>query len=173
MNHDHPHFVNQRGLRVDIMPSHTLNNHFKIGIRLIRVSKDAKIRNRYNQVPHLTQDTNGKVTNSQFRLAFLHTLCRPIIQSSRNLQNWCRIIPYFRFKCVRKCVFAYMVASTSYAPDNQPSLPRRDDCKNLYRKGTIFYKNYTAKQVSNTEHTHSMGAITNNETTTTKTEPLP
>ena len=25
----------------------------------------AKIRNRYNQEPHLTQDTNGKVTNSQ------------------------------------------------------------------------------------------------------------
>ena len=29
------------------------------------VSKGAKIRNRYNQVPHLTEDTNGKVTNSQ------------------------------------------------------------------------------------------------------------
>ena len=29
------------------------------------VSKGAKIRNQYNQVPHLTQDTNGKVTNSQ------------------------------------------------------------------------------------------------------------
>ena len=29
----------------------------------IKVSKVAKIRNRYNQVPHLTQDTNGKVTN--------------------------------------------------------------------------------------------------------------
>ena len=29
-----------------------------------KVSKVAKIRNRYNQVPHLTQDTNGKVTNS-------------------------------------------------------------------------------------------------------------
>ena len=28
-----------------------------------KVSKVAKIRNRYNQVPHLTQDTNGKVTN--------------------------------------------------------------------------------------------------------------
>ena len=28
------------------------------------VNKGAKIRNRYNQVPHLTQDTNGKVTNS-------------------------------------------------------------------------------------------------------------
>ena len=31
----------------------------------IKLSMDAKIRNRYNQVPHLTQDTNGKVTNSQ------------------------------------------------------------------------------------------------------------
>ena len=30
-----------------------------------KVSKDANIGNRYNQVPHLTQDTNGKVTNSQ------------------------------------------------------------------------------------------------------------
>ena len=29
------------------------------------VSKGAKIRNQYNPVPHLTQHTNGKVTNSQ------------------------------------------------------------------------------------------------------------
>ena len=29
------------------------------------VRKTATIRNRYNQIPHLTQDTNGKVTNSQ------------------------------------------------------------------------------------------------------------
>ena len=28
-----------------------------------KVSKAAKIRNRYNQVPHLTKDTNGKVTS--------------------------------------------------------------------------------------------------------------
>ena len=34
-------------------------------LRWIKVSKGAKIRNRYNQVPHLTQDTNWKVTNSQ------------------------------------------------------------------------------------------------------------
>ena len=33
-----------------------------------KVSKGAKIRNQYKQVPHLTQNTNGKVTNSQ-----LHT----------------------------------------------------------------------------------------------------
>ena len=31
----------------------------------IKVNKGTKIRNRYNQVPQLTQDTNGKVTNSQ------------------------------------------------------------------------------------------------------------
>ena len=30
-----------------------------------KVSKDEKIRNRYNQVQHLTQDTNGKKTNLQ------------------------------------------------------------------------------------------------------------
>ena len=29
-----------------------------------KVSKGAKTRSRYNQVPHLTQDTNEKVTNS-------------------------------------------------------------------------------------------------------------
>ena len=32
---------------------------------IIKVSKGAKINNRYNQVQHLTQDTNEKVTNSQ------------------------------------------------------------------------------------------------------------
>ena len=30
-----------------------------------KVSKGANIRNRCNQVPHLTQDTNGKVINLQ------------------------------------------------------------------------------------------------------------
>ena len=38
--------------------------HLALPIRDYK-SNDAKIRNRYNQVPHLTQDTNGKVTNSQ------------------------------------------------------------------------------------------------------------
>ena len=30
----------------------------------VKVSKGVKIKNRYNQVQHLTQDTDGKVTNS-------------------------------------------------------------------------------------------------------------
>ena len=34
-------------------------------IKQVKVRKRAKIRNRYNQAPHLTQDTNGKVTTSQ------------------------------------------------------------------------------------------------------------
>ena len=32
--------------------------------QVIKVNKGAKIRNRYNKVPHLTQDTKWKVTNS-------------------------------------------------------------------------------------------------------------
>ena len=45
----------------------SLHQHFSIHPTacVSKVSKGAKIRNRYNQVPHLTQDTNGKVTNSQ------------------------------------------------------------------------------------------------------------
>ena len=38
---------------------------YKRDFMIVKVSKVAKIRNRYNQVPHLTQDTNGEVTNSQ------------------------------------------------------------------------------------------------------------
>ena len=44
----------------------SLNYGYKTGsLSITQSNKDAKIRNRYNQVPHLTQDTNGKVTNSQ------------------------------------------------------------------------------------------------------------
>ena len=42
-----------------------LNKYFHIYKFTLKVSKGAKIRNRYYQVPHLTQDTNGKVANSQ------------------------------------------------------------------------------------------------------------
>ena len=39
--------------------------HHVIRLGMSKVRKQAHIRNRYNQVPHLAQDTNGKVTNSQ------------------------------------------------------------------------------------------------------------
>ena len=35
----------------------------------IKIRKSTKIRNRYNQAPHLAQDTNGKVTTSQLDIA--------------------------------------------------------------------------------------------------------
>ena len=34
-------------------------------MRICKVTKGAKNRNRYKQVPHLTKDTNGKLTKSQ------------------------------------------------------------------------------------------------------------
>ena len=48
--------------------AHIIKDQHRIPInngRYIKVSKGAKIRNRYDQVPHLTQDTNGKGTISQ------------------------------------------------------------------------------------------------------------
>ena len=42
------------------MTRKVLNFQYDLGVK---VSKGAKNRNRYNQVPHLTQDTNGKVTH--------------------------------------------------------------------------------------------------------------
>ena len=42
-----------------------MGNKTVISSLFIVVKEGAKIRNPYNQVPHLTQDTNGKVTNSQ------------------------------------------------------------------------------------------------------------
>ena len=38
---------------------------FDLWFTQYKVRKRAKIRNRYNPAPHLTQDTNGKVTTSQ------------------------------------------------------------------------------------------------------------
>ena len=49
-------------LLISSLPGSALRTHVE---SLGKVSKGAKISNRYNQVPHLTQDTNGKVTNSQ------------------------------------------------------------------------------------------------------------
>ena len=39
--------------------------YFFVRISMVNVRKMAKIRKRYNQAPHLSQDTNGKVTTSQ------------------------------------------------------------------------------------------------------------
>ena len=51
-----------------ILSGHIYTRNAHLGTRIVghmKVSKGAKIRNQYNQVPHLTLDTNGKVTNSK------------------------------------------------------------------------------------------------------------
>ena len=50
-----------------------------------KVSKGAKIRSRYNQVPHLTQDTNGEVTNSQLDTINKSQEVSPSTQLNSNL----------------------------------------------------------------------------------------
>ena len=63
------HFLHVAGLAIILSRANCLRGCAGWSAPLLfacnKVSKVAKIRNRYNQVPHLTQDTNGKVTNSQ------------------------------------------------------------------------------------------------------------
>ena len=54
-----------RPLLLTLRRSNSFARGDTVAVNGIKVSKCAKIRNRYNQVPHLTKDTNGKVTNSQ------------------------------------------------------------------------------------------------------------
>ena len=67
-------------------------------VTCIKVRKRAKIRNRYDQAPHLTQDTNGKVTTSQLDItneseyvspfpADYHMACRKYTKSLS--VDWC------------------------------------------------------------------------------------
>ena len=49
----------------------------------MKVSKGAKIRNRYNQVPHLTQDTNKKVAT--YKLFSIFWLVSEAEQASLSL----------------------------------------------------------------------------------------
>ena len=54
-----------RQTRMETKQLKTGDRHELTYIMGVTKCKGAKIRNRYNQVPHLTQDTNGKVTTSQ------------------------------------------------------------------------------------------------------------
>ena len=64
---DHKAHKNRRAQRHSKHKTEQKQKKYRLNILLegFKISKVAKIRNRYNQVPHLTQDTNGKVTNSQ------------------------------------------------------------------------------------------------------------
>ena len=53
---------------------------------MIEENKGAKIKNRYNQVPHLTQDSDGKVTNSQLDTTNKSQEVRPFLAGDHKAQ---------------------------------------------------------------------------------------
>ena len=56
---------NEKLRKIIAKPNFNGRVKFSDELSAIQISKGSKIRNRFNQVPHLTQDTNGKVTNSE------------------------------------------------------------------------------------------------------------
>ena len=58
-------FLKKESVSADYFHLYICLYYFTLLINPLKVSKGAKIRDRYNQVPHLTQDTNWKVTNSK------------------------------------------------------------------------------------------------------------
>ena len=50
-----------------------------------KVRKRANIRNRYNQAPQLTQDTNGKLTMSQLDISWV--ILHALLSSADFFQN--------------------------------------------------------------------------------------
>ena len=89
MSHDSQIFRAKENLKLSHSgPSYSQASGTNPSIKALKVSNGAKIRNRYNQVPHLTQDTNGKVTNSQktpqTRAKILNLKSEPSLSLRRN-----------------------------------------------------------------------------------------
>ena len=82
------------------------SNDMSTPIIQFKVSKGAKIRNRYNQVPHLTQDTNGKVTNSQLDTTNegQEVSHFPAGDHKAHKQKTCRVTSGLLFACSRTTV---------------------------------------------------------------------
>ena len=73
----------------------------KFKLMICKVSKGAKIRNGYNQVPHLTQDTNEKVTNSQLDTTNESQEVSPFPDTLTNREN-----PYIIAAFIRVSLFS-------------------------------------------------------------------
>ena len=68
----------------------SVNNNVNISLRIVsyqyffKVRKRANTRNRYNQAPYLTQNTNGKVTTSQLDITHESLEARPFPAGDHN-----------------------------------------------------------------------------------------
>ena len=86
-------------------------------IGIYEVIKTAKIRNRYNQVPHLTQDTNGKVTtyNATPQTRAKRPFCFFLLLFFSNCYNSLILPTDFYRVCntlhnlIRACIFDHML----------------------------------------------------------------
>ena len=130
---------------------------------LIEVSKGAKIRNRYKQVPHLTQNTNGKVTNSQLdttnksqvvspfpagdhkahinRRAQRHSKHKTEQKHKRSKRSTAleRSVKYFTggLKPVSRC--ANLTLSSDVDQDTNTNINNTNDPQKKYRLGALFH----------------------------------
>ena len=76
-------------------------------------SKGAKIRNQYNQVPHLTQDTNRKVTNSQLDTTneSQELIFQPLYVHLKDRKPGGGKLMFMPFKIVSICVWLWLLFS--------------------------------------------------------------
>ena len=77
------------------MTRKVLNFQYDLGVK---VSKGANNRNRYNQVPHLTQDTNGKVTHLHLTK---HTNGKVANSQFSFVMSNCDVVTFPLVSCVR------------------------------------------------------------------------
>ena len=71
-------------------------------VKFIKYNTKEKIKNQYNQVPHLTQDTNGKVTNLQFDTTYESQEVSPFAPGDRKAHINSRVQRHSKHKTEKK-----------------------------------------------------------------------
>ena len=94
-------------------------------MKLLKVIKGAKIRNRYNQVPHLTQDTNGKVTNSQLYITNESQEVSPFPAGDHKAQINRRTQSHNKHKTEKNIKYAQKSSVVSWID----TIPKREVCR--------------------------------------------
>ena len=105
---------------------------------VLQSKKRANIRNLYNQAPHLTQDTNGKVTTSQLDITNESQEASPFSAGDHkaSINRHARKHNKNKTDCVTKIVSEYdqeipqsQTADNPIAPPGRAAQPSRDTRK--------------------------------------------
>ena len=102
----------------------------EITCSVIKVRKMAKIRNRYNQAPHLTQDTNGKVTTSQ--LDIINESQKVRGPRGINKQTRTKVFLFVLFCCLTSQVNSNGHGGTVSSPNHTFFLGKLEQAVNQY-----------------------------------------